>query len=89
MTYLYKGLAKTQQTNKTHDSCVQGIPCGENISRIGDVAADARSVRMPPKSDAELEAEALAWCERMEGKLSKKKSNYKPKRRGRYANSNR
>jgi hypothetical protein len=49
----------------------------------------ARPIHMPPKSDAELEAEALAWCEKMEGKLSKKKSNYKPKRRGQYENSRR
>jgi hypothetical protein len=39
---------------------------------------------MPPLSEAELEAEALAWFEKMEGKLNKKRSNYGPKRRGRY-----
>jgi len=49
----------------------------------------SRPVHMLPKTDEELEAEALAWCEKMEDKLSKKKSNYKPKRRGGYDRCNR
>ncbi len=43
-----------------------------------------RPVHMPPKSEAELEAEAIRELERMERALNAKKSNYRPKRRGRY-----
>lgn len=41
----------------------------------------ARPAHMQPLTEEELEREALAWCERMEGKFQKKKSNYTPKRR--------
>jgi len=38
-----------------------------------------RPVHMQPKSDAELEAEAVEWCERMGAKLNAKKSDHKPR----------
>lgn len=41
-----------------------------------------RTVPMVTKTEAELEAEALAWCERMGRKLNAKKSDYRPKRPG-------
>ncbi len=40
----------------------------------------ARPVHMPPLSEAELEAQAIAWCEKLSRKLDTKRS--KPKRRG-------
>lgn len=40
----------------------------------------ARPVHMPPRTEAELEAEALAWCEKLSRKLDTKRS--KPKRLG-------
>ena len=52
------------------------------MSRIGRNDAEPRPVHMPPKTPAELEAEALAWCESMGNKLNAKKSGYKPKRSG-------
>jgi hypothetical protein len=44
---------------------------------------------MSPKSDAELEAEAIAELERLGRALERKKSNYRPKRRGGYATGRR
>jgi hypothetical protein len=44
----------------------------------------SRPVHMPPMTEAELEAEAIRELERMERALNAKKSNYRPKRRGRY-----
>ncbi len=44
-----------------------------------------RPVHLPPKTEAELEAEAVRWCEKLSHKLDTKRS--KPKRRGgRHAN---
>lgn len=40
----------------------------------------ARPVHMPPKTEAELEAEAVNWCEKLSHKLDTKRS--KTKRRG-------
>lgn len=40
-----------------------------------------RLVHMPPLSDAELEAQAIAELERMGRALERKKSNDKPRRR--------
>jgi len=42
----------------------------------------SRPVHVPPKSAAELEAEALAWCEKLSRKLDTKRS--RAKRRGNY-----
>ncbi len=50
---------------------------------------EARPIHMPPKSDAELEAEAITELERMERARNAKKSGYKPKRRGGYDRCNR
>jgi len=42
--------------------------------------------KVPTKSEAELEAEAIAYLEAMEAKLNFKKTGYKPKqRRSKYA----
>ncbi|WP_428558893.1 MAG: hypothetical protein ACP59X_12875 [Solidesulfovibrio sp. DCME] len=46
----------------------------------------AQPVHLPPKSDEEMEREAIRELERMERALNAKRSNYRPKRRGRYAN---
>ncbi|UJX41102.1 hypothetical protein K9F62_20890 [Desulfovibrio sp. JY] len=43
-----------------------------------------RQVHMPPKTEAELEAEAIRELEHMERALNAKKSNNGPKRWGRY-----
>lgn len=48
-------------------------------------AQQPRPVHMSPKSDAELEAEAIRELERMERALNAKKSGYKPRRRRAYA----
>lgn len=48
----------------------------------------ARPSHLPPKSDAELDAEALEWCEHISRKLTKKRSKGKT-RRGTYDSRNR
>ena len=52
------------------------------MARIETNDAAARPDHMPPMTEAELEAEAVNWCERMGRALDRKKSGYKPKRRG-------
>lgn len=52
--------------------------------------AMSRPVHMPSMTEAELEAEleaeAIRELERIERALNAKRSNYRPKRRGRYEN---
>ncbi len=45
----------------------------------------ARPVHMPPKTEAELEAEAIRELERMERSLNRKKNGDKPRHRRAYA----
>lgn len=45
--------------------------------------SEACPVHMPPLTDAELEARAIADLERMQRARDAKRSGYKPKRRGR------
>ena len=59
------------------------------MARIETNDAATRPERVPPRTEAELEAEAVRWCERMGSKLNAKKSNYRPKSRGQYENSRR
>uniref|UniRef100_I2Q5E1 Uncharacterized protein n=1 Tax=Desulfovibrio sp. U5L TaxID=596152 RepID=I2Q5E1_9BACT len=59
------------------------------MPRIEQHNAIPTPAHLPPKTEAEIEAEALAWCERMENKFSMKKSNYKAKTRGSYESRNR
>ncbi len=54
------------------------------MSRI-EVAVAARPVHMRPMTEEELEAEAIAELERIERARNRKKSGYRPKRRGAYA----
>ncbi len=54
------------------------------MPRIEHVAVEARPVHMLPMTEAELEAEAIRELERMGRALNAKRSNYRPKRRGRY-----
>lgn len=85
----YEGLGKTQKTNKTHNAKIRVLPLEGNImAMIGRNDTQARPVRMPPQSDAELEAEALNWCERLSQKLTKKHSKSKTSR-GSYDSRNR
>lgn len=44
--------------------------------------SEARPVHMPPLTDAELEARAIADLERMQRARDAKRSGYKPKCRG-------
>ena len=48
---------------------------------------ETRPVHMPPKTEKQLEAEAVKWCEKLSRKLDTKRS--KTKRRGQYENSRR
>jgi len=55
---------------------------------MGQITTSTRTAtpKVPTKSEAELEAEAIAYLEAMEAKLNFKKTGYKPKqRRSKYA----
>lgn len=52
------------------------------MTPCNSILQQGRSAHMPPKTEAELEAEAIQELERMGRALERKKSGYKPKRRG-------
>jgi len=52
------------------------------MARIETNDAVTRPDHVPPRTEAELEAEAVNWCERMGRALDRKKTGYKPIRRG-------
>ena len=67
-------ITATQKGLTFEHSVSDGVPDG----LVGDQG------RLPPKTEAELEAEAIRELERMERALNAKKSGYKPKRRRGY-----